>query len=181
MAQATFKSIVTTSAIIIIACLVVGYFVTLPQWNKYSLAKDQLAAMQNENKRLSAALSSIQSFVDTYNARKSEAPTVTLALPVRSSDLANFTASIGDLAKSSGVTLSNITVETSPSTGAAADNSIQVVPINLIASGSYASFRDFMIRLAGHLRIIDVGHIGLRSDESGFLQYQIHLKTYYQK
>lgn len=178
----TFKSIYVI-VFLIMACFGLGYFVAYPQYTKYSAAKAQLAILQADNEKLNQDLAAIQSFSDSFKSHQQESATASLALPAKSSDLGNLLASLGDLAKSSGVALSNVNITDTANTASSAvsDNSIQVVPIALSASGSYPAFKDFMIRLQTHLRLVDVGHVSLKGDEAGQVQYQVNIKTYYQK
>ncbi|MEJ0021786.1 MAG: type 4a pilus biogenesis protein PilO [Candidatus Doudnabacteria bacterium] len=181
MAQVTFKTIIYIAILLILACFGVGYFLTTPQWSQYSIGKAQLAKVQSDNVQITSDLASVQSFLDDYQTYQKDADTVNLSLPIKSSDMANFAASLGDLAKSSGVVLSNIAIQETPTTAATTVNAIQVIPVSLTASGTFASFKDFMIRLEDHLRIVDVGHVSLKTDENGLIQYQMNLQTYYQK
>jgi Tfp pilus assembly protein PilO len=179
MAQTTFKSIVSIAVILIIASLGVGYFGTLKVWGNYSTSKTQLAQLQKDNQHLTETLSLVQSFLDNYKTHQKDAVKVSLALPLKSADLADFMSGIEDLGKSSGILLSNISFE--EPTAKAADNSIQALPVSLSASGSYASFKDFILRLETHLRLIDLVHVTAKADDSGQIQYQITFNTYYQK
>ena len=51
----------------------------------------------------------------------------------------------------------------------------------LIQGSGYNSFKDFMIRLENDLRLIDVGHVTLKVDDNGLIQYQVNMQTYFQK
>jgi len=172
-----------SGAILVIACLGVGYFVTSPQWTKYSLGKDKLVGAQNDNQHYKQALASMQNFLDKYKNYASQVPTVNLALPAKSFDLPNFASSMSNLAKASGVVLSNFSIQDaiSPTQKNPVENSIQTVLVSLSAVGTYPSFKDFILRLEQHLRIVDIGHVSIRGDSTGQVQYQINLQTYYQK
>ncbi len=184
MPQTSFKSIASVAVLLIVACFGLAYFVTTQQWTKHKQEQAKLTSLQADNQKLTDALASIKNFLTSYDSNKKSTADVSLALPVRSADLANFTSSVGDLAKSAGVVLSNITINDSNAGAApktAPDNSIQVVPITLLASGSYASFKDFMIRLEEHLRLVDISHVAMKSNDNGLIQYDINLQTYFQK
>ncbi|MEO8065941.1 MAG: type 4a pilus biogenesis protein PilO [Candidatus Doudnabacteria bacterium] len=183
MAQLNFRSIIFTVFILIIAAFASAYFLATPQWKKYSDNKVQLSKLQSDSIRLKQELDSVQTFLDSFNSHQKDASTASLSLPVNSADLANFLTSLGDLAKSAGVLVSNITFDTSPvsTTNPVVPNTIQVVKVNLTATGSYASFKDFVIRMEQHMRIINVGHFSLKADDNGLLSYQIALQTYFQK
>lgn len=177
------QSKVVTGALLLVACLGVGYFFTNQQWIAYNQAKTEVSQKQAQQQQLNDALASVQAFISSYKSRLSDASMVNLALPAKSSDLPNLLSSVEEMAKASGVVLSNFQIsDPATATGKpAAENSIQTQTINLAASGSYASFVNFMTRLQSNLRLMDLEQVTVSSDESGQLQYNINLKTYYQK
>lgn len=180
------QSKIAVGAMLLLACLGVGYFFTAGQWTAYNQAKADVAQKQNQQRELNEALASIQSFTAAYKARLSDASMVNLALPSKSGDLPNLLSSIEEMAKAAGVSLSNFQITDSGTvTGAgqkpALENSIQTQKVDMVASGSYASFVNFMMRLQNNLRLMDVDHVTVRADENGQLQYNIQLRTYYQK
>lgn len=180
---AYLQSKIVAGALLLVACLGVGYFYTNQQWVAYNQAKSEVVLKQAQQQQLNEALSSVQAFISAYKSRLSDASMVELALPAKTSDLPNLLSSVEEMAKASGVALSNFQIsEPTTATGKpAAENSIQTQSINLAASGSYASFVNFMTRLQSNLRLMDLEHVTVNSDESGQLQYNISLKTYYQK
>ncbi len=186
MPQTSFRSFATTATILIIALLWAAYFVTVPQWHKYQDSKQAQLTAESDNGNLKLALSSLQGFIDSYHQQTKNVSTVNASLPAKSEDMANFTASIGGLAQASGVVLSDFSIEGDSNVlsrfkKTPLENSIQPVAITFTASGSYPSFKDFILRLENHQRLVDINHITLRQDENGQIQYQVSLKTYYQK
>lgn len=160
----------------------VGYLFTAEQWSAYQSSKSQLSQKQAEEQQLKDALSQAENFVKEYESKGSDISLVNLALPPKDSDLSNLVATLGDLAKASGLALSNFRVdEVVPLSGEIRENSIITQMIRLDASGTYASFKDFLLRLQSSARIMDVDQIGAKADESGQVEYQITLRSYYQK
>ncbi len=177
------QSKIVAGALLLVACLGVGYFFTNQQWAAYTSAKAQVAEKQAQQQELNDAIAKVQAFVSAYKSRLSDVPTVNLALPGKQPDLPNLLSSIEEMAKASGVTLSNFQV-TDPLVTAskpALENQIQTQKIDLVASGSYASFVNFITRLQSNLRLMDLDHVTVRADENGQTQYNINLRTYYQK
>lgn len=183
MAQTTFKSITITAAILIIASFAVGYFVTTPAWAKYSQNKTALSKANTDHENLQQSLAAMRSYLDSFKSRSKDVTTANLALPVKSLDIANLTSSIDGLAKASGIILSNFSAQETRGISEAVkpENSIQAVTISLSATGTYASLRNFILRLESNLRIMDLSHIALKADDSGVIQYDINFNTYYQK
>jgi len=177
------QSKIVAGAILLIACFGVGYFFTNQQWAGYNQVKADVAQKETQQRELNDALASVQAFITAYKSRLSDAAMVNLALPAKGSDLPNLLSSIEEMAKASGVVLSNfqVTDPVAVSGKAALENSIQTQKIDLVASGSYASFVNFMTRLQGNLRLMDLDHVTVKADENGQLQYNISLRTYYQK
>jgi len=178
----TLQSRIIIASLLLVACLGIGYFFTSSQWTNYSVTKSVLAQKQTEKEGLKSALARAQNFVNDYKAKSKDASIVDLALPVSNPDLSNLIATLGEQAKSSGLALSNFSiVDVIPTTGAVSANGIQTQKITLKASGNYASFKDFILRLQTGLRIMDVDQITARAEENGDVEYQITLRTYYQK
>lgn len=183
MTNFNFKSLTSTAAILVVACLAVGYFATRPAWSNYQDAQAKMSALSDTNQKLNDSLNSLESFLNSFHANSGQVSGMNLALPVKSADLTNFIASLGDMAQTSGVVLSNFSVDenNAAQTKPTALNAVQPVTVNLTASGNYSSFRDFMVRLENNLRLLDINHITLKADQDGLLEYQISFKTYYQK
>jgi Tfp pilus assembly protein PilO len=180
------QSKIAMGALLLVVILGVGYFFTAGQWSAYKQAKADVAQKQEQQRALNEALSSIQSFNAAYKARLADADMVNLALPAKSGDLPNLLSSVEEMAKAAGVALSNFQItDSGTATGAgtkpALENSIQTQKIDMVASGSYASFVNFMMRLQNNLRLMDVENVTAKADENGQLQYDVQLKTYYQK
>jgi Tfp pilus assembly protein PilO len=177
----SLQSKIILGLILIIGCFAVAYFFMTPQWTRYSQAQATLKAKQAESMQLNQALNSLQAFVATFNDHQKDLAKVNLALPAGSSDLPNMLTSLSTLAQASGLTLSNFTLE--QGTGSekpAPANTIQTARINMTATGSFESFKDFMVRLETDLRITDVDHVTIKAENSQ-IQYDITLRTYYQK
>lgn len=178
----SLQSKVLVGVLLFLACIGVGYFFTSEQWSAYQLSKSQLAQKQAEQQQLNEAISQAQNFVNEYDTKAKDAPLVNLAIPAKDADLSNLIATLGDLAKSSGLTLSNFSInDVLPLEGEVRDNSIMTQQVRLDASGNYASFKDFLLRLQTSARIMDVDQVSAKADDSGQVEYQITLRAYYQK
>ena len=177
-----FRSLTSSTVLLLLACLILGLFVARPQWHKYTDAQAQLAALQTANSNLQDGLNSVQSFLSSYKSNSGNTQLVNQALPVKSSDMQDFVSSIDQMAQASGVLLSNLSVEEeNPTAKPVPPNTIQAVVINMSASGNFASFKDLMLRMENYLRIVDINHVTLKADDTGTIEYQIDFRTYYQK
>jgi Tfp pilus assembly protein PilO len=170
------------NVILTIACLVGGYFLYTNLYPKYTQASIQLSQAQTEHDRLSKALATTQEFIQAYRDQAKNATTANLALPNDGPDMANFINSLSELAGQSGVTLTGFQIVEGQQ--AVPENTINPVDITFNASGSYLSLKDFIFRIQSNLRLTDIYHVTVSSQNSGnipILQYQIKLKTYYQQ
>jgi hypothetical protein len=167
---------------LIIVCLAGAYFFTLPNWNNYSVTKSVIAQKQMDQAELKASFDLADNFVKEYNSKLTDAQLANLALPAKDSDLSNLVFVLGDLARSSGLALSNFSMaDLTPIAGTVPENGIQAQTITLDASGTYESFKDFILRLQNNIRIMDVDQISAKVEDSGQVKYQMVLRVYYQK
>ncbi len=167
--------------ILVVASLIVGYFVTVPFWKKLSTARAELTRAQLDSANLKAAQSALQAFIVKYESLSDQAKLATKALPSEP-ESAVLLASIEELANAAGVALSSINVIDSAPTGAEPPAfSVIAHDVSIDGSGSYFSFRDFLNRLENHLRIIDLRTIDFSVDDAFNLQFQLQIRTYYQK
>jgi len=168
--------------ILLVASLAAGYFFTWGQWKSYSFNKQELSRENERNQGLTTAYDSVQTFLDNYEKAKEDQSKVELALPMKTMDMPNFTASLDALSKQSGLTIQALTIEDGGTTGKIpAENSIQTVKLGMTAQGFYSSMKNFIIHLENHLRLVDIDHISAKSDENGVIQFQLNVRTYYQK
>lgn len=175
------KSSLITIVILGIVVIAVGLYWAKPQWTSYSQANTMLQEEEAKNVRLEETLNSITSFLEAYDKQEPNISTVNLALPVKSLKEAEFVSSLGQLAQASGIVLSNLQMSASGTAEKIAPpNTIQTQKITFTATGSYAAFNDFVLRLESHLRLIDIHHVSVKQDESGQLDYLVDLTTYYQ-
>ncbi len=183
MNKPTLQSSTLRLILLGVVCFVVGFFALKPQWAINVERRAELGVKRAQNEQLQKSLQLVQTFLKSYTDHSTDVKTANLALPVKDMDAGNFVSSLGELAQASGVTLSNLQMNYS---SAALDktvvpNSIQPQPISFTASGSYLQFRDFILRLENHLRLVDINRIVLNEDDSGLIEYQVQLTTYYQQ
>lgn len=183
MTNASLQSSTLRLIFLGLVCFAVGFLALKPQWATYGERRAALAQAQEQNDQLEKSLESVQNFLREYDQRNTDVTTTNLALPVKDVDAGNFVSGLGDLARASGITLSNLQINP---TSTAIDktpvpNSIQTQGINFSASGTYPAFKDFILRLESHLRLVDIKRVTMKEDDSGLIEYQIELTTYYQQ
>lgn len=91
---------------------------------------------------------------------------------------------VNGIAKKNGMTLKNVKVTTETEAGkpiAAANPKLGSMVLSFSVRGSYADYKKFIVDLASSLRIIDISSISFSSDDKGVYDYQVSLKTYWQK
>jgi Tfp pilus assembly protein PilO len=170
------------SMVLILACIVVGYFFTFAQWNTVSENQAAISVLAVENDKLKQAQNALDTFLQYYKTHQEDVATASTALPLKSDDMPNFINIVSNLAAQSGITLTNFRINYLP-VPAGSENTIQPIQISMVANGSFASFKDLIIRFESSRRLIDIDHITARPAVAAGTQltYQITLKTYYQK
>lgn len=177
------KSQSLTSLILILACLLGGYFVVFANFQKLNQTRARLARAETDKKNLDQSLQQLQSFLDKYHTLGNEARIAGLALPTKP-QTALLLGDLESLAKLSGVALATVNFIESP------DLELQKLPANSIVpmevqisfSGSFISFRDFIDRLEKHIRLLDVQLVSIGAeDQSQNYKYDLRFKIYYQK
>ncbi len=182
MELATITKRIRIIAVLLLASIGTGYFFTYKAYNNYVSANSELGQIQHQNQDLNDSLSKVDQFLAEYENGKKNAGTAELALPAKSSDIPNILGGLGDLASASGIVLASFNMTEPEDIDPAASNTIQVINITLGGSGTYASFEDFILRLENHLRLMDIDRINIATQgDSNNFQYQLSLKTYYQK
>ena len=182
MNTTAIKSSVITIIILVIVCLVAGLYWSKPQWSNYSQISASLKIEETKNNELQETLTAIQTFLQDYDKQEENKDAIDKALPVQNPNAASFVSSLGQLAQASGIVLSNLQISTAEKTAekAPAPYSIQGQKITFTATGSYLAFKDFVLRLENHLRLIDINHVSVAQNEAGQPDYQVDLTTYYQ-
>jgi len=175
------RSKIIIGLFLIIACFVVGYFFTTPAWHKYSLTKRILAQTQSDSVGLAQALSTMKDFVAQFTTHQSDADKVSRALPSQVPDLTNLLGNLSSEAEASGLALSSFSIQADTDSKPKLPNTIQTIKVDIAASGSYESFRDFLMRLEASLRITDIDRVTVKANDTSQPQYQMSIRTYYQK
>lgn len=177
------KTLSLIAIVLLLACGISGYLLYGRFWSGYNDAQANKALSQQRNQQLKRTLNSVHTFVSNFDKQKVNAKLSNLALPANDSDMANFINNLSQLAEASGMTLANMQITQPPvDTRNALDYKINVQMITLALSGTYPGFQDFMKRVETNLRLIDIYHLIVGGqDDSEILQYQIQLRTYYQK
>lgn len=174
------QSLVIT--LLVVASMVIGYFVTFAFWDNYSKSKAELARAEFDRSSLLDAQAQLEAFLRKFETLYDKAEIAGKALPTKP-ETAVLLASLEELAKLSGMALSTVNIiENIDATNTATPiYSIMITDLQLNASGSYFSFNDFLNRLEHHLRLTDIKSISFELDDANNIQAQIQLRTYYQK
>lgn len=168
---------------LVLACLLAGYFLVFANFNKLSATRSELGRAQKDKTNLDKSLNQMQAFLDEYRSLDKQAQAANAALPT----LPQSPLLLGDveqLAKLSGMLVSSVNfiesldadVQKLPT------NSIVPIEVQVSASGSYFSFRDFLNRMEKYIRITDLQLVSVGiEDKSQNYEYELKFKTYYQK
>jgi Tfp pilus assembly protein PilO len=176
-----FQSRGFIALVLVVIILAVGYFIALPQWKAYKVAKVQLGIEQTRKAQLEEAQKQINAFLAEYRQHSADALKLNNALPLGEDQIHNILKTLETLAASSGITLSSLSFEIASQT-TPVNYTIQPVDINIAISGSYDAFRSWLGHVEENIRLIDINTISVRPDlASRTFGYNIKMRTYYQK
>lgn len=173
------KTLIIT--LLVLACLLVGYFFLLPLYRKADEVRQLLAQAETEKANLSSAETEMDNFLKEYQSLSGDQKLVDLALPTNDLQLSSLLANLENLAKSSGLSLANLRLREKDTTQKALENAIDYADLDLEASGTYPGLKNFWLLLESNLRIIDVQEINVQVEENDIIQFQLFLRAYYQK
>lgn len=175
------KSVI--SVILFVLILVAAYFFVYPQWTKVSAKRADLNRLKQENAELKKSNDEISSFVNSYKGYDEEQALASSVLPLKNDNVDSALRTLNYFAKTSNVHIASITMGAKPSDRKVlAENGIEPVELNLSMSGTYPSFNYFLQLLHQSSRIFDVLAVDMKAGNMGeTLQYQIKLRTYYQR
>lgn len=179
--QKDIKTQSVVLSILIVASLIVGYFITVPFWRKLSTARGELVRAQLDQKNFLAAQADLENFLQKFTTLSDKAEIAAKALPSEP-QAAVLLASIEQLANGSGLALASVNViDSAQAAYEPAANSVIAYDVQISGSGSYFSFKDFLNRLERHLRITDLQSLNFKVDEANNLGFELQIRTYYQK
>lgn len=166
--------------ILAIACVTAGYF-AYTSYQKFSENKAFLALAKGEEKKIKDAQNQISDFLASYAKLTKEQQDANNALPVKNPSASTILAQIDNLSKASGMVLGNVSVREKNVNEVVPENGIESMNIELEASGSYPSLKNFLLLAESHLRIIDLQDISFQVESDTLIKFKMVLRTYYQK
>lgn len=132
--------------------VVLGYFVLYPQTTELKNLDTQVQAKNQENQALSAKIKALNSLSQSFTANPDKVRMLDLAIP--NDDLqAEIIASLGNIAGSSGMTITNISQ--------VASDTEDFTSINLGFETSYAGLKLFLGSIENNMRYIDIKNMTL--------------------
>jgi len=154
--------------IVIIVCLLltlmIGFFALYPKYQELTLLKSQIKGKKAELQFREEYLDELSKASDELKKYDEQLKIIDTSLPSESSLplLFDFLLKIGS---QSGLILKDMSA-----TEGSSDN-LKIITISLGASGSYSSFKDFIVALEKSARIINIdsfsfGHPGQSNEES---------------
>jgi Tfp pilus assembly protein PilO len=163
--------------------ILVLYLFVLPRWNSFQDKKIRLSQVESEQQKLKAAQEDLEDFLSDFDENVDQAETLKSALPLKQVEYAQILAGLDEMASASGLILGNLSFTdlSDEEIKNKKTNTIQAQQVNISASGSYPSLKNFFLRIENSLRIIDVVDVDLTTDEeSGIIQAVMRFNTYYQ-
>lgn len=178
-----FKSKGTLAGSVVVG-IALAYFLLAPAIKNFGSIQRTLALAKDQNQELKQASSDLQTFLDKYQSlsESDKVEIASFALPSTHPNTPVLLGSLEELAKLSGLTLISMSVDENPEKDKTAPQlSLAELQIQLSVSGSYPAFKDYLLRLENHLRLIDLQEMNFKVEEGTNATYQLLLKAYYQK
>lgn len=137
---------------------------------------DQALAAASEYTTQENSLATAQSAINSDNLAR-----LSMLLP-SSVDNVRLILDLNALAAKSGVSLSNIGVETPPAVTASNSSSqepLGSVDITLSVDGSFSAFQTFLAGIERSQRLLDVQDVAVKGSDTGVYTYQMTIRLYW--
>lgn len=172
----------STLAVLVIVSVAVAYFLLVPEVSKLGSNQRTLTSAKAQNQEFLRTSSDLQTFLGKYESLSNKVEITSSALPARNPDVPILIGSLEELAKLSGLTLISIGVDENPERDKIIPQlSLAELQIQLSVSGSYPAFKDYLLRLENHLRLVDVQELNFKFEEGTNATYRVILTAHYQK
>jgi len=185
------------SILILIALLLGGYFLWLPQYRKYKEAKVTLKEKTEQLKQKIAYFDDLARLSKKMKKKEEEIRKITTSLPKELSQPSIYNY-FQKVAPDTGMMLESINVgkvekkTTAKNEGAKLPSEVKKVPISLSVSGRYFAFKNFLSKIYRCIRFFDIDSVSFSASKSGstaevsegtgsqgnFYQFSLSLKTY---
>jgi hypothetical protein len=167
--------------ILALACILAAYLLAYPAVRNALSSNTELKNLETQQQTLSTAQQELEAFLVNFEKLADKAQIAGAALPDEP-DLPVLLSNIDEMARLAGVALAGLSVtESTTETTPASAHALRSADIEITASGSYPSFKDFLLRMEHHLRLIDIQKLSFQVDSSNFIRFGISIKTYYQR
>jgi hypothetical protein len=166
-----------------VIAIIAGYFFTYPQWTDLSTNRASLAAAEAENARVKEAEAQMQTFLSQYNNSSDKLEGANKVLPLNHGALQDVLGNLDSYATASGISLASVAFADSGTnaTKEIAEYTVTYIDLTISASGTYPSYRNFLLQLENSLRLVDIHTINLAAGESGNMDLKFVARVYYQK
>ncbi len=186
------KSVRSATVEVVLLVLVSGLFFWFLLWPKKAeldKTREDLSAAQTQQQKVSGQLASLQSLLKQLPSAAKQSAVLDQALPLDGKTL-HLQILIDALAKSSGVTASNITVNGKGgvvisgdkqllSNPYAAKRSLQNLTATASVTGNFDQLLAFLKKIENSGRIMDVTAVSMDSSPDGGLSMKVDLKAYF--
>jgi Tfp pilus assembly protein PilO len=184
--QKSTKSLFTF--ILIIAIFALGYFGVYGMWTNLSDAKTNFEITQTENDKLKQAQQDLTTFINDFQKNKELASKADRTLPVGDPDLPYLLDIFAKISQETSMNLVQMNFQQRQKKDPSEQdppNTIQYIDVNTELTGSYEAFKEFLLRVQGSLRLIDLLDVAVTAAEGEadprLLNFSINFRTYYQK
>lgn len=152
------------SLLMIVIIFAFGYFIINPAVNSFKEVNIAIGAKDKENQELNQKFTTLNKLKTDFSVNEQQLNTLRLAMP-NDEQMADFIASIEDIAVSSGVKISSITNNKlqTKTTGEEIKTSSSVA---VAFEGSYSGFKLMLEKMQNNIRYIKVNKISLTKNIS---------------
>lgn len=176
--------------LLVVVCVLLGWFVVMPKNAELSLKQDQLAQVQSEQAKTADKLKQLKNIVQTIQANPQQINYLDQALPL-DGKIVRFKIFMDALANSAGVVVGDVSVSSGKADETVAGDktllanpygvsrSLQKLSGSVYVIGSFPQLKAFLQKLETSARILDVTDLSLDGAPDGSLNMKLSINAYY--
>lgn len=172
---------ITVSLVLLVIILLAVFELIMPLFNQVSVAQVELRQLMSQEKDAQAVIDKIKDLNADYEAMKEETARIDVLLPDKE-DLATIITSLEAMAGENGLLLESISFAppASPLVATSEASWWKNLSLQVSASGSYLSFKNFLQSVEKNMRLMEVKSTRLTSQEKDRqFKINIDLETHY--
>lgn len=185
--------------ILVLAGAGFAFFIMLPKFKEVRQSREVLVGKQAAMEQRRNAFAGMEKIIADLEVKRSELGPLDEAIPT-SPDIPELLANLEQLARQSGLLISDIQISTAPTVSSLAPGedlaraqraeqlmrsaeNLSIMNISLNVVGQYPQLEAFFLNMERNLRLMDLQTVsfGETDEDAGGQEYNLQLETYYQK